>query len=129
MPVIYGNCEFEGFMSKCDLKSTTKSPSWCGVFFNDFFLSPLSLSLSVFFPPQTEFLSVAETSVPKTKQAQVKEQPAAFAAARGERAPSSTVVPAIAPDEGSAPEPVRSPLPDERQLWTGFGLFCLKTYH
>lgn len=45
------------------------------------------------------------------------------------RAPSSTVVAAIAPDEGSAAEPVYSPLPDERQLRMGFTLFGLKTYH
>lgn len=132
MPVIYGNCELKGFMSKCDLKSTTKSPSWWVIFLMiSFFLLSLSLSLSSFSPPSV-WISVSGCSVClEDKQAQVHQEPASFvaAAARGMPAPSSTVVAAIAPDGGSALESVCSPLPDERQLWTGFSLFCLKIYH
>ena len=95
--------------------------------FSQWFLSFSSLSL-FFFPP-SDWISVSACNVRlEDKQAQVKQEPASFvaAAARGVRAPSSTVVAAIAPDGGSALESVCSPLPDERQLWTGFSL---KIYH
>lgn len=125
MPLIYGNCELKGFMSKCDLKTTTKSPSWwVFFFFDDFFLS----ALSPFFPPapRVDFCKCLQCLSGGQPQA---EQAPASSVAHGVCAPSSTAVAAIAPDEGWTLEPVCSPHPDERQLRTDFGLFCLKNYH
>lgn len=121
MPLIYGNCELKGFMSKCDLKTTTKSPSWWG-FFNDFFLS----ALSPIFPPAPRLDFCKWLQCLEDKQAQAEQAPAS-SVAHGVCAPSSSAVAAIAPDEGWTLEPVCSPHPDERQLWTGFGLFCSKS--
>lgn len=125
MPLIYGNCELEGFMSKCDLKTTTKSPSWWVFFLMiSFFLRSLPS-----FPLPPDWISLCGCNVClEDKQAQGKQVPAS-SVARGVCAPSSTAVAAIAPDEGWTLEPVCSPCPDERQLWTDFGLFCVKNYH
>ena len=121
MLVIYGNCELKGFMSKCGLKSTTKSPLWWG-----FFLMISFFLLSLFsFSPLNVFLQVAVGAVSKpTSSVPPLPQPLLGTLLHGGSA--------RAPDAGCAPEPICSPRPDERQLRTAFSLFCLfclKTYH
>lgn len=125
MPLIYGNCELKGFMSKCDLKTTTKSPSWWGFFFNDFFLS----ALSPFFSPASRLDFCKWLQCLPGGQTGTGWTSSCLLCGPQRVCTSSSAVAAIVPDEGWTLEPVCSPHPDERQLWTGFGLFCLKSYH
>lgn len=95
----------------------------------EFFLmiSFFLLSLTSF-PLPPDWISVSGCNVClEDKQPQAEQVPVS-SAAHGVHAPSSTAVAAIAPDEGWTLELDCSPHPDERQLWTDFGLFCLQIY-
>lgn len=97
-----------------------------GVFLIYFFLLPLSS-----FPPQDQISASGCNACLEDKQAQVKPQPVSLL--RRSRCPrrACPILPGSCsncPRRCPALEPVCSPLPDERQLCTGLGLFCLKTY-
>lgn len=77
------------------------------------------------FPLPPDWISVSGCNVClEDKQPRAEQVPASPV-----YAPFSTAGAAIAPDEGWTLQPVCSTGPDERQLWTDFGLFCLQNYH
>lgn len=97
-----------------------------GFFLIYFFLLPLSSS-----PPQDQISASGCNACLEDKQAQVKPQPVSLL--RRSRCPrrACPILPGSCsncPRRCPALEPVCSPLPDERQLCTALGLFCLKTY-